>query len=59
MNVLVTAMLLCNPYFKTDYKDRLSVPLKCSQHNFNAFLKQSQGFLKILLKIFKKALKAV
>lgn len=46
MNVLVTAMLLCNPYFKTDYKDRLSVPLKCSQHNFNAFLKQSQGFFK-------------
>ena len=46
MNVLVTAMWLCNPYFKTDYKDRLSAPLKCSQHNFNAFLKQSQGFFK-------------
>lgn len=46
MNVLVTAMLLCNPYFKTDYKDRLSATLKCSQHNFNAFLKQSQGFFK-------------
>lgn len=45
MNVLVTAMLLCNPYFKTDYKDRLSAPLKCSQGNFTKFKTKCQGKL--------------
>ena len=45
MNGLVTAMLLCNPYFKTDYKDRLSAPLKCSRVNFNKISKNlSRGF---------------
>lgn len=45
MNVLVTAMWLCNPYFKTDYKDRLSAPLKCSQGNFTKFKTKCQGKL--------------
>ena len=42
---------------KADFYSTLSI--SCLIENLNTFLKTSQGFLKILLKIFKKALKAV
>lgn len=43
MNVLDTAMWLCTPYLKTDYKDRLSAPLQCSREEYNIFLISCQG----------------
>lgn len=43
---------------KSDSRLRATANYLRFQGNFNTFFKQSQAFLKILLKIFKKAVKA-